>query len=268
MPQKFFGFRQLSAVGASLAVAASLMLSACSTTQKPAMIGTHGGVTVTGSVDKLSDAQLGAAATAWGQRYDANPKDRDTALNYAAVLRLNNRSDQAVAVLERAFLANPNDRELSAAYGKTLASAGRFDQALRVIRQTQDPARPDWKLFSAEGAILDQMGDSAGAREVYAKALQIAPGEPSVLNNMALSNLLGGDIVAAEKLLRQANAAPNATSRVRQNLALVLGLQGKFQEADAIARQELDPQQADANVAYLRSMLTQTNTWKQARKQG
>ena len=36
----------------------------------------------------------------------------------------------------------------------------------------------------------------------------------------------------------------------------------------AVARQELDPDQANANVAYLRSMLTQTNTWKQARQQG
>ena len=56
--------------------------------------------------------------------------------------------------------------------------------------------------------------------------------------------------------------------RIRQNLALVLGLQGKFKEADAIARQELDPAQAETNVAYLKSMLSQTNTWKEARKQG
>ncbi|MNU05446.1 hypothetical protein D3C72_2502570 [compost metagenome] len=50
---------------------------------------------------------------------------------------------------------------------------------------------------------------------------------------------------------------------MRQNLALVVGLQGRFPEAEQIARQELDPQQADANVAYLRSMTSQQTSWKQ-----
>jgi hypothetical protein len=48
----------------------------------------------------------------------------------------------------------------------------------------------------------------------------------------------------------------------RQNLALVVGLQGRFPEAEQIARRELSPQQADANVAYLRGMLSQQNSWQ------
>jgi len=42
---------------------------------------------------------------------------------------------------------------------------------------------------------------------------------------------------------------------VRQNLALVVGLQGRFAEAEEIARADLPPDQAAANVAYLRQML-------------
>ena len=175
---------------------------------------------------------------------------------------------EAVAVLREAVLQNPDDRQYAAAYGKALAANGNFDQALNVIRRTQRPDRPDWKLYSAEGAILDQQGNPAEARAAYQKALQIAPGEASILNNLALSYLLAGDVANAEKTLRDAAARPGATSRIRQNLALVLGLQGKFKEADAIARQELDPAQAEANVAYLKSMLSQANTWKEARKQG
>ena len=52
-------------------------------------------------------------------------------------------------------------------------------------------------------------------------------------------------------------------------LALVVGLQGRFAEADQIARRELSPQQAEANVAYLRGMLAQQNSWaKLAAKDG
>ena len=50
---------------------------------------------------------------------------------------------------------------------------------------------------------------------------------------------------------------------MRQNLALVVGLQGRFEEAEQIAGQELSPDQAQANVAYLRTMLAQQNAWNQ-----
>jgi len=53
---------------------------------------------------------------------------------------------------------------------------------------------------------------------------------------------------------------------VRQNLALVVGLQGRFDEADRLVSAELTREEAQANVAYLRSMLSQTNTWKQLKQ--
>ena len=66
----------------------------------------------------------------------------------------------------------------------------------------------------------------------------------------------------AETILLQAVNLPNADSRVRQNLALVVGLSGRFQEAEKIAAGDLSPEQAAANVAYLKSMLAQQNDWK------
>lgn len=261
-------FRRLASAGLIAPLCLALLAGGCVTTAKREVVTTRGDVTVTGSIATLSEAKVAAAARGWGARYDADPKDRANILNYAAALRLNDQTDQAVAVLEKGVVNHPGDAEISAAYGKALATNGDFPQALRVIRQTQRPDRPDWKLFSAEGAILDQMGQAAAARDCYQKALQIAPGEPSILNNLALSHLLAGELEPAEKLLRQAIVAPNATSRVRQNLALVLGLQGRFDEAEAIARAELDPVQAEANLAYIRSMLVQSNSWKKARQQG
>ena len=44
---------------------------------------------------------------------------------------------------------------------------------------------------------------------------------------------------------------------MRQNLALVVGLQGRFAEAEEIARADLPPDEAAANVDYLRQMLAQ-----------
>ena len=141
--------------------------------------------------------------------------------------------------------------------------AGQFEPALDAIRRAQTPEYPDWKLASAEGAILDQMGDAKQARNLYRKALDLKPNEPSVLSNLGMSYVLEGDLKTAETYMRSASEQSNADSRVRQNLALVVGLQGRFDEAERIASQELSPEQAQANVAYLRSMLSQQNAWKQ-----
>ena len=86
---------------------------------------------------------------------------------------------------------------------------------------------------------------------------------PSVLSNLGMSYLLEGDLKTAETYMRSAAEQPGADSRVRQNLALVVGLQGRFAEAEQIASAELSPDEAKANVAYLRSMLSQQNAWKQ-----
>jgi Flp pilus assembly protein TadD len=80
-----------------------------------------------------------------------------------------------------------------------------------------------------------------------------------------MSYALQGDLKEAEKTLRMADALPKAASepRIRQNLALVVGLQGRFEEASAIASKDLPPQQVEANMAYLKTMLSQPNTWQQ-----
>ena len=42
---------------------------------------------------------------------------------------------------------------------------------------------------------------------------------------------------------------------MRQNLGLVVGLQGRFAEAEEIVKADLPPDEAAANVAYLKEML-------------
>jgi Flp pilus assembly protein TadD len=109
--------------------------------------------------------------------------------------------------------------------------------------------------------VLDQMGRHEDAQRYYSSALKIAPDEPSVLSNLGLSYALSKDLPKAEATLRRAVAQPGADPRVRQNLALVVGLQGRFDEAESIARSDLPPDEAAANVAYLKQMLTDRNDW-------
>jgi len=204
-----------------------------------------------------SETEWRNESQALGEKFRANPRDPDVAIRYAQALRATGQRAQAAAVLETAALHHPDDKVLLGAYGRALADAGNFKQALDVLERAHSPDQPDWRILSVQGAVMDQMGRHAEAQRYYASALKIVPDEPSVLSNLGLSYALAKDLKRAEETLRRASAKGSGDKRVRQNLALVVGLQGRFQEAETIARADLPAGEAAANVAYLRQMLAQ-----------
>jgi Flp pilus assembly protein TadD len=113
--------------------------------------------------------------------------------------------------------------------------------------------------------VADQVGNHALAQRYYEAALKIAPGEPAVLSNLGLSYALSKRLAEGEKALREAAAHQEADGRVRHNLALVLGLQGKFQEAEAVLKRELPPEDLAAALATVRRMVAQPNSWSAIR---
>jgi Flp pilus assembly protein TadD len=244
---------------AGCVVVAALAMAGCNTSRE-----TTGSIGRSSKpVESMNSAELAGATAALGRAYAKNTASKPVAMQYASVLQARGQSDQALAVMRKLAIDLPKDRDVLAAYGKALAAAGELEPALETVRRAQTPEYPDWRLLSAEGAILDQLGESAQARESYRKALDIKPNEPSVLSNLGMSYVLEGDLRTAESYLRTASRQPGGDSRVRQNLALVVGLQGRFDEAERIATQELSPDQAQANMAYLRSMMAQQNAWNQ-----
>jgi Flp pilus assembly protein TadD len=165
-------------------------------------------------------------------------------------------------VMQTAAIKAPNDMQVLGAYGKALADAGQLAQADDVLSRSYTEERPNWSSLSVRGSIADQIGDHAKAQEFYRDALKIAPGEPNVLSNLGLSYALTKQLGPAEQVLRQAADSPRADGRVRDNLALVLSLEGKFPEAEEVSRRDRSPQAAAANVASIRQMIAQSNSWR------
>src|ERR1700736_5074121 len=195
---------------------------------------------ITGSITSKAEAKPHAAphrtVEVYGERYRADPKNAEAALAYGQALRATGQRSQAVAMLEQATIAHPGDKALLAGYGRALADDGRFQQAFDVLSRAHSPDNPDWRILSAQGAVLDQLGRAEEARQYYASALKISPDEPSVLSNLGLSYMLSKDLRMAEETLRRAYGRANAEPRVRQNLALVVGLRGHVAEAESIMK--------------------------------
>ena len=245
--------RLIASVGA---VALALAIAGCASEPEKETTGS------VASATPRTQAEWRKEAETLGERYRADPHNAEVAIQYAQALRGIGQRAQAVAVLEQASIQNPGNMPILGAYGRALADVGRNEQALDVLNRAHTPEQPDWRILSVQGAVLDQMGRHEEAQAHYSSALRIVPNEPSVLSNLGLSYALSKDLPKAEATLRLAAAQPGAEPKVRQNLALVVGLQGRFAEAETIARGDLSPEEAAANVAYLRQMLLQQKDWK------
>jgi Flp pilus assembly protein TadD len=221
---------------------------------------TSGPSDITGSLGEKGEASRAAdprrEADLSRDRFRANPKDPDAALQYGKALRATGQRSQAVAVLEQASIANPGNKALLAGYGRALADNGNFQQAFDVLGRAHSPEDPDWRILSAQGTTLDQLGRHDEARQYYANALKIAPEDPSVLSNLGLSYVLSKDLLTAEETLRRAHSRATADPRMRLNLAFVVGLQGRLAEAETIVKADRPAAEAAADIAYLKRLLS------------
>jgi Flp pilus assembly protein TadD len=237
----------------ALVSAIATLAAGCQTTQSTTTTGALG----LAPLDSRSDGDWQRDLAVYGPQYRADPNNIGLALRYAQALRATGQRAQALAVLQRASIAQPHDKTVLGEYGRALADNGDYQQAFDVLGRAHSPDQPDWHILSAQGAVLDQMGHHQDAQRFYLTALKIVPDEPSVLSNLGLSYALSHDLPKAEEVLRRAAAHQPVDPRVRQNLALVVGLEGRFADAESIARADLPADQAAANVSYLKQMLAQ-----------
>lgn len=200
-----------------------------------------------------------------GDKWQANPRDVNKGLAYANGLESLGQKDEALTVYQKLAEAQPDDAKIAGLYGRKLVAAGKVEQAIPILEAAERNGDRDWRVMSALGTAYDQTGLYQKARDQYALALKADPQNLVVMNNMAMSYALEGNLGQAETELRAADALPRSKTvpRIRQNLALVVGLQGRFDEATKLAQDDLPPEQVQENMAYLKKMLSQPNTWQQ-----
>ena len=183
----------------------------------------------TSSAGPRPKADLEKATAYWGEQHTKNPRDAKTALSYARNLKALGRKQQALSVLQSSYMFASEDRDFLSEYGRLALDMGQVSTAGELLARADDPSKPDWRIISARGTVLAKQGNYKEAIGLYEQARNIAPEQASVLNNLAMAYTMDGQAGRGEELLRQAQATQggNADPRVQQNLALVMGLQGK-----------------------------------------
>lgn len=205
-------------------------------------------------VAQAPQSELQRATEYWGKQFASNPSDLKTALNYARNLKAMGQKKQALAALQQAGVYHGQSRELAGEYGRLALELDQVQTAKTVLALADDPARPDWRVISARGAVLAKEGSYKEAIPMFERALALSNNNPSVLNNLAMAYALAGEPQRSEELLRTA-VARGAPPKARQNLALVLGLQGKYSEATNVGASAMPAAVAQEDTKLVRQIV-------------
>jgi Flp pilus assembly protein TadD len=244
-------------LGVLASLTASLLLGACS--QSPELLQN---LALTSDKTDTSDdspaapqTELQKATIYWGKEYAKKPTELQPALNYARDLKALGEKRKAMSILQQASMIHTNNPELEGEYGRLALDLNQVNVANQLLAAADDPTRPDWRVISARGTVMAKQGKYSDAIPFYERALTLAPKNPGVMNNLAMAHAMMGDPRKAEEILRQAVASPDATPKMRENLALVLGLQGRYDESRSVASSVLNADVASANTSYLKQMV-------------
>jgi Flp pilus assembly protein TadD len=240
-------------------------LAACATTGEPAGHRTgENAARAPASGDaraRIGREDMLTQMTFWAQEYAAHPEDIEAARRFTEALRLGGRAERAVQIAGEALQHHPEDPQLLMTYGLAQIAFDKPQDALRPLALLAQADALNWRARSALGVALDQLGRFPEARRAYQEALALRPDDAGVLTNLGVSHLLAGEPEDAEPILRQASALPGAPPEARQNLAIAIALQGRFDEAEQLERIDLPPAAAASNIAYLRGLLSDPRRW-------
>lgn len=190
----------------------------------------------------------------WAHEVNLDPTDTQAGVEFATALRLMGRNAEAVQAAIKVTMVDPKNLDALLETARAYIALNQGFYALDPLKRAEAIAPKDWRAYSLIGIAREQNQQPDDAHAAYLQALTLSPDNPAVLSNLALWCATHHDTAQAESLLRRAVAQPNSTARERQNLALVLGMEGRIGEAERLMREDLPPDIANNNLSYLKAV--------------
>lgn len=188
----------------------------------------------------LGATMAGCASTGMGTREAAAPRGGSQAATDGI---------RAVLSAEAAVSANPDDAEHRALLGQAYLANGRFASAETSFEDAMSLGQADARTVIGLAMTKIAGGRSRAARDLLRDNMEMIPAV-----DYGLAMALSGDTDEGLRILWAESRQPDATAKVRQNLAYTLALAGRWREAKLIASQDLSPAEAARRItewAYL-----------------
>ena len=137
---------------------------------------------------------------------DIEPSNIESWKRIVVAYILNDDYDKAIEMGQRALEYNPDDMELYSYLGPSYYQIKQYDKAIEVYNKAlavapEEDRETRSSLMGGLGDVYQAKGDLKRAVDCYDRALELDPGNTSVMNNYAyfLSNS-GGDLERAERM--------------------------------------------------------------------
>ncbi|WP_417270881.1 tetratricopeptide repeat protein [Celeribacter sp.] len=176
------------------------------------------------------------AAEVYASLPDTDPNYHLAVLGRAETLRNAGREDEELAALQELAKARPERADVLVALGDSLRrhedNAGAVEVYTQAIDLFDELTRAQWPLFFTRGIAYEQLDMWAESEADLRKALELEPGQPSVLNYLGYSFLeLKINLDEAMDMIRQASEARPNDGYITDSLAWGLYRLGRYEEA-------------------------------------
>lgn len=147
--------------------------------------------------------------------------------------------------------------------GRGLERSGDFDKARKLYESLREQAPENLEVVHRLGVVADAQRRHAEAEGMFQFVLQREPRNGDVLADLGYCYFLQGQLIKAESALLKAVAAEPECPRYRNNLGLVVGHQGRHEEALDHFRSAGSEADAYYNLAFIYATQEQADQAKE-----
>jgi Flp pilus assembly protein TadD len=228
-----------------------LLLTGCDTGTAPS-----GGNFDKNAVGRVSNivkqsGDYGTAAKMQASYAATHPDDPAAQISSGEAALQAGELDTAMENFKRAVQLAPGQVEAHYGLARTYLAKKQPSEALAQFQSVLTTEPRHVRALNGSGIALDQLGRGREAQNAYRNALATAPDDIATRNNLGLSLMLSGDYDQAVAELSPLSRQPGASTRVRQNLALALGLKGAESDAARVVTPDLDPASIAENKRFV-----------------
>jgi protein O-GlcNAc transferase len=200
------------------------------------------------------------------QRLAANAKDPDARIALAHYYAERNLPDLALEHYRLAAAQFPDSVPVALALAKSLRELGEPSEALKTLHEFADrQPRGSWEVLSLAGILEDEQGRLADAEKSHRAALELAPDQSALHNNLGYNLLSQKKTDAAIAEFRRAIDLEPKSEIAHNNLATALARSGSgSEEALAEWSRTANPAQAHNNLA---AVLIEQGRYREARSE-
>lgn len=187
--------------------------------------------------------------------YEKDQNNVDFVTGLSRNLRYAGEAAQARLFMDLVVNRGLDGAAIRAEYGKAQLADGLAEKGVKNLSQAISMGDNLWQTHSALGAAYDRMEKYDEAQMSYERAILISPENPMIINNLALSLAVSGNLERAIELLERSATRPGATPQIRHNLALLHALDGDKKAARNMGRFDLPEKDVAKNLEYYEKFL-------------